>query len=258
MRARNMQALTDDTQQRHPGVTIYGVGDAPHRLRISDHNEDDTPGSKAAQTDADNIPEHRAIDVMLGPHFTKAQADAYVADLLADPAALARLIYIIFNGDIWERKNGWERRDQVGDQHTDHVHLSGYAPDDENSAGWPAVTGGTGMYCRAGDKGSLNVETLQRRLVRLGAKKANGAAFTLADVDRTYGADTTAGLKSMIGGAGTNYGPLEVELLDYISHTRFGAGPGPQGKQGEKGEQGEQGPKGDAAVLVPGDTLIIQ
>lgn len=142
MRAKNMQALTDDTKRRHPGVVIYGVGDDAHKLRYSDHNEDDTEGSKAPQSDADNVPEHRAIDVMLGPAFSKAQAYAYINDLLADPAALKRLKYIIFDGNIWSRSNGWKRVDFDGDPHTDHVHLSGDAADDENAAPWPAVYGG--------------------------------------------------------------------------------------------------------------------
>lgn len=142
MRARNMQALTDDTKRRHPGVVIYGVGDDAHKLRYSDHNEDDTEGSKAPQSDADNVPEHRAIDVMLGAAFSKAQALAYIADLLADPAALKRLYYIIFDGHIWSRSNNWVRRDFDGDPHTDHIHVSGWAADDENAAPWPAVYGG--------------------------------------------------------------------------------------------------------------------
>lgn len=142
MRAKNMQALTDDTKRRHPGVVIYGVGDDAHKLRYSDHNEDDTEGSKAPQSDADNVPEHRAIDVMLGAAFSKAQALAYIADLLADPAALKRLYYLIFNGSIWSRSNNWVRRDFDGDPHTDHIHVSGWAADDENAAPWPAVYGG--------------------------------------------------------------------------------------------------------------------
>lgn len=143
MRAKNMQALTDDTKRRHPGVVIYGIGDEAHQLRTSDHNEDDTEGSKAAQSDADSNPEHRAIDVMLGAAFTKTQAYAYIADILADPSALKRLYYLIFDGNIWSRSNGWKRIDFDGaDQHTDHIHVSGWAADDENAAGWPAVYGG--------------------------------------------------------------------------------------------------------------------
>lgn len=142
MRARNMQALTDDTKAEFPGIVIGGKGDPAHQEHASDHNEDDTPGSKPAQSDADDVPEHRAIDPMIGPAFTKADAQAYVEALLADPAALARLAYIIWNRSIWSRKNGWQRQDYTGsDPHTNHVHVSGHASDDENAASWPAVKG---------------------------------------------------------------------------------------------------------------------
>lgn len=267
MRAANMQALTNDVTAAHPGVTVYGVGDEAHKLRTSDHNEDDTPGSKAAQSDADSKPEHRAIDIMLGGSFSKVDAEALVAALVGSAAARARLFYVIFNGSIWSRSNGWARRDYDGsDQHTDHVHVSGWAADDENSAPWPEVWEAAGMYCKAGDTKSPNVETLQRKLVRLGGKKANGQPFTGSDVDRSYGGDTTSALKSVIGGAGTNYGPLEIEALEYAYALRFGpagpagppGAPGKDGAPGAPGAPGEPGADGAAAVLAPGAVLVVQ
>lgn len=136
MRAENMQELTDEIKDRHPGVVIGGIGDPAHKLRTSDHNEDDTAGSKAAQTDADTKPEHRAIDVMLGSAFTKADAYELIDELVGDAADRVRLRYIIFNGEIWSRSNGWKKADFDGDPHTDHVHLSGDAADDENTRPW--------------------------------------------------------------------------------------------------------------------------
>jgi hypothetical protein len=136
-----MQSLTGAVKARHPGVVIYGKGDLAHSLRTSDHNEDDTTGSLAAQTDADSNPEHRAIDIMLGSSFTRAQAYALIADLLADPAALKRLKYFIFDGHIWSRSYGWVKRGFDGDDHSDHIHVSGLAADDESAAAWPAVEG---------------------------------------------------------------------------------------------------------------------
>lgn len=142
MRAKNMQSLTAAVRARHPGVVIYGVGDDEHKTRVSDHNEDDTPGVKAAQSDSDSVPEHRAIDVMLGKSFTKAQANKLVADLIGDPTARVRLFYIIFSGYIWSRSNNWVKKPFDGDdKHTDHVHISGWAADDENEAAW--LTGTT-------------------------------------------------------------------------------------------------------------------
>jgi hypothetical protein len=139
MRAKNMQALTDDIKSLYPGVVIYGIGDASHQDGISDHNEDDMPARNAAQSDADTNPEHRAIDVMLGPNFSREQAYNLVGALLSDPAAKARLWYIIWDGHIWSRDSGWVRKVHSGDPHRDHPHISGLASDDENAAGWPAI-----------------------------------------------------------------------------------------------------------------------
>lgn len=139
-RAANMQALTNDFRAVYPGVVIYGIGDDDHKLRTSDHNEDDTPGSLAAQTDADNRPEHRAIDVMLGLAFAKENAYAAINSILADPIALARLRYIIFDGWIWSRNNGWRKAAYSGsNKHTSHIHFSGDVRDDENIASWPSI-----------------------------------------------------------------------------------------------------------------------
>lgn len=88
-----------------------------------------------------------------------------------------------------------------------------------------STTEETDMYCKYGDKDSLNVETLQRRLLRLGAKKANGQMFTAADIDRSYGNDTAAALKGLVGsGDGKTFGPLEVEALEHLYAVKFGQG----------------------------------
>jgi hypothetical protein len=119
-----MQSLTNDVKRRYPGVVIYGKGDAAHALRVSGHNEDDTAGVRAEMSDADNVPEHRAIDIMLGPALTRPQARALVLRLAADPAARTRLIYIIFDGKIWSRSAGWAERDFDGDDHRRREHRS--------------------------------------------------------------------------------------------------------------------------------------
>lgn len=116
----------------------------------------------------------------------------------------------------------------------------------------------SGMYCKFGDIKSPNVETLQRRLLRLGAPKADGKPFTTADLDRTFGADTAAGLASIVGGNGRNFGPLEVEALDHVYAVRFGAGPGAKGDQGDQGPKGDKGDKGDSVVLSPGTRLTVE
>lgn len=145
MRSANMVVLTDQLKKKHPGVVIYGIGDAAHKRSSSGHNEDDTPGSKAEDQDADSKPEHRALDVMIGPKFSTADAWNLVAALVTIPENRRRLLYVIFMRTIWSRKNGWEADDYTGsDPHTNHPHISGEADDDENRSPWiletPAVS----------------------------------------------------------------------------------------------------------------------
>ncbi len=136
MRSRNMQRLTDQLKAKHPGVVIYGIGDAAHKKSPSGHNEDDTPGSKPEQEDADNIREHRAIDVMLGPKFSRDQAWDLVDALVTRPENQRRLYYVIFDGYQWRRNGGWKREVRTKDPHRDHPHISGQAADDDNTADW--------------------------------------------------------------------------------------------------------------------------
>lgn len=140
MRAKNMQVLTNNIKARHTGVTIYGIGDAAHQKQSSDHNEDDS-GLRTPQTDTDNIPEHRAIDVMVGTGFTKADADQLCYDLTHNEANKSRLTLVIWNGYEYSKRNGWKKVKRTSDFHYDHLHASGDANDDDNEAGW--ILGGT-------------------------------------------------------------------------------------------------------------------
>lgn len=137
MRSTNMQAQTDQLKGRHPGIVIYGIGDEAHKDSPSGHNEDDTAGSKPEREDSDSNPEHRAIDVMIGPAFTAAEAEDLTQKLIRRPANQRRLIYVIYNRRIWQKKNGWvEEHYGKSDPHTNHVHESGDPLDDENGADW--------------------------------------------------------------------------------------------------------------------------
>lgn len=137
MRSANMQKLTDQMKARYPGMVIYGIGDEAHQSSASGHNEDDTPGSLAEDQDADTKPEHRALDLMLGPAFTYQDAANHVNAMVTVPANRARLLYVIFDHHIWRRAGGWVKEWYSGsDPHTNHVHDSGEADDDENTAAW--------------------------------------------------------------------------------------------------------------------------
>jgi hypothetical protein len=131
-----MQALTDSIQIVYgPGVTIWGKGDRAHEGSASDHNEDDTRGSKPEQTDADNVPEHRAIDVaLLGP-FDMDDARQLRRRLVERSANQRRMRYVILEQNIWRKRAGWVQERYSGAYHG-HLHVSGDAFDDENGAPW--------------------------------------------------------------------------------------------------------------------------
>jgi hypothetical protein len=135
-RSRSMQVLTNQIKERWPGVVVYGIGDDDHQDSPSGHNEDDTPGSRPDQEDADNVPEHRAIDVMLGSRFSRDDAYRLVGWLVSHPENRIRLTYVIFDGSIWSAKTGFQKRAFGGDPHRTHPHINGKASDDENGSPW--------------------------------------------------------------------------------------------------------------------------
>jgi hypothetical protein len=141
-----MQKLTDQLKAARPGIVIYGIGDAAHKLEVSGHNEDDTIGVRAEDQDPDSIPEHRAIDVMLGPVFSASDALTLAKFLSGVPSNRVRLLYVIFDRTIWSRSNGWVARPYTGtNPHTDHLHASGEADQDENVTPWVISSNGVDM-----------------------------------------------------------------------------------------------------------------
>lgn len=249
MRSKSMQALTDDIEHDHPGIVIYGIGDAAHKLHPSGHNEDDTPGSLPEMQDADTKPEHRAIDAMLGSAFTKAEAYALIAYILARPDLLKRLIYIIFDGWIWSKSHGWVKRAFDGDPHGDHIHFSGDAADDDNTDPW--LTGGDDMFCKYGDRGEA-VKRLQLALLRLDSK-------ALTSADGVYGDATATAVKRMLGGDGRYYGgELDLRLTEKLVKLWSPALPGPAGPAGPAGPQGPAGEPGKDGVVPDGATFVMQ
>lgn len=207
MRAANMQALTEDLQSKYPGIVVYGIGDAAHQAEASDHNEDDTPGVRTEQTDADSNPEHRAIDAMLTGAFTKAEADSLIARMLTDQASLARLYYIIWNRHIWSRSSGFVQQAYNGSNpHTDHVHFDGLASDDENGTHWPVVFGSLpapsvptppSVYLRLGSGGTQvgRVQLFLRNVFPAYRNFVNVKRGQLIGVDNTFGPQTEAWVK---------------------------------------------------------------
>jgi len=218
MRAKNMQALTNDFKTKYPGVVVYGIGDDAHKTRISDHNEDDTAGSKSAQSDADTVPEHRAIDVMLGSALTATQMQQEIDKILADPRLRARLKYINFLNWQWSASSGWVRHDNSDDPHQDHAHFSGNAANDADTSGW-LTNGDTDMLNAARGMGSAtapndNVLYLQQKMLFLIEGDPRLAEHPLA-VDGWYGAGTSYWVSSLLtGGYGETVNGAWFAVLD--------------------------------------------
>lgn len=170
MRSIAMQTLTNEMYARYPGMTIYGKGDKPHQAIVSDHNEDDTPGVRSAQSDPDTIPEHRAIDCMLGSVFTDAEAMWVINDIITRerklPANQRKLRYINYKTTQWHTRNDYAPRDNSGDPHPTHVHFNGEAAQDDNRTQWLSTSTGVGiMFCKQDQPvGAGTVAVLQRQL----------------------------------------------------------------------------------------------
>jgi hypothetical protein len=112
------------------------IGDAAHQAETSGHNPDDTIGVKAEYSDADSVPEVRAIDVDsdLNSSMTMFQV---VKQILDNPNNTKRLKYIIYNRVIWSRNTNWEPHEYTGSSpHVEHIHASADPLFDEDDAPW--------------------------------------------------------------------------------------------------------------------------
>lgn len=134
--SKNAEALKDSVQAKYPGTqTIYTVGDLDHQSGSSDHNPDDDSRYRTDQTDSDSKQEVRAVDIMVSSTFSPAQAAVLVKMILDNNKA--RTYYVIYNKKIYRSRNGWKTENYTGsDPHTNHVHVSTLAAQDENSTPW--------------------------------------------------------------------------------------------------------------------------
>jgi hypothetical protein len=133
-----MDALRRNALTIWPGMTIYWIGDLAHQGSVSGHNPDDYTGVRAEMLDADTDPEVRALDFMIGPRFTTQSGWDLVNALIAGVDRM-RMYYVIYRSTIWRRATGFKAESYGGDNHNDHVHVSGHASDDENGSDWRSV-----------------------------------------------------------------------------------------------------------------------
>lgn len=168
------------------------IGDLAHQSGTSGHNPDDYPGVRAERSDSDNIPEVRAVDIDVDLKLPGVTMEMVVQSILRSTDK-NRLIYIIYNGRIWSKSNGWKQQTYTGkNKHTQHAHFSGDAASDNDSRPWPSIEvfGGEedDMFCKLGDKGE-KVQAVQYALNMLG--------FEAGAEDGDYGPGTSAAVLRM-------------------------------------------------------------
>lgn len=165
-----------------PRIEIGTIGDARHRLEISDHNPNGYGRVNAA-------------DFMIGTGgFTQGYAVWLCAWLTQD----SRTKYVIYNHRIWNPRHGWN--DYTGsDPHTGHVHLSVNDIACTNIAPWKLsgrkvtmenLPAGSLPVLRQGDKDPvvgpyMHVHRVQQLLYMNGD-----------DADGIYGPKTSAAVKA--------------------------------------------------------------
>jgi hypothetical protein len=119
-------------------MTIFWIGDLAHQGSVSGHNPDDYPPLRAELTDSDTDPEVRALDFMIGPRF--GIEDGWnLVNALTGGVDRYRVYYMIYRSTIWRRATGFQPESYGGQNHNDHVHVSGYVTDDENGSDWQSV-----------------------------------------------------------------------------------------------------------------------
>ncbi len=114
------------------------IGDAAHQAESSsDHNPDDTPGSRPGWEDADHQPDVRAWDMDSDLRAAPATAQQVVDHIRHLPGVSAVLRYMIYNRKIYRASNDWYPEVYTGaSAHTEHIHFSGQrteAADDNTS-----------------------------------------------------------------------------------------------------------------------------
>lgn len=118
------------------------IGDPAHQAEVSGHNPDDTFGSLSEYTDTDAKQEVRAFDCdndFRDPHGINMQD--VVNRMLATSQDRNRLMYIIYNRQIWRKRNNWSREVYTGTSaHTEHAHFSGDPGFDEDGSEWTSIT----------------------------------------------------------------------------------------------------------------------
>lgn len=252
--ARSLEVLRAEIRAKHPGTTVWTIGDQAHRSTWSDHN----PTSSGVVCAIDVLGDKGLNLGVFAEHLKRTNHRA--------------VKYVIFNRRIWSKfrsGEGW-RRYSGSNPHTTHVHVSvGVGPDGrstgpyDDTSPWglanigggslPTTGGGDDVIgLKKGDSGEA-VKGLQATL--------RYAGFDPGDVDGRYGPSTAAAVLKMRKSEGSTVtdgnnftGWAYGQLMRAMSKKYGGGQPGPAGPQGSKGDRGPAGPagpKGDSGPAGP-------
>ena len=124
-----MKNLGNQINRRFPrrnGDSDGALGNAAHQTETSDHNKDDTPGSKPGWEDADSKPDIRGIDVDNTLNDPDADAQDLVDHIRKLPKLNTVLRYIIYWEKMYHARDNFEPTPYTGvSAHREHVHFSG-------------------------------------------------------------------------------------------------------------------------------------
>jgi hypothetical protein len=167
------------------------IGDAAHQAETSGHNPDDTAGVSAEYQDADTKQEVRAVDVDKDLNHPGVTMYDVIRRILATPADVARLRYIIFCPPlgpfganvptIWSRNSGWSPRTYSGSsRHDEHAHFSGDPDTDEDSRPWSVASMGAMSMTVMWDQGDENVAWATTNRTEALLKNLDAAVYRVA------------------------------------------------------------------------------
>jgi hypothetical protein len=195
----SLRAELDKIAPKRSKVSDGSIGDAKHKTESSDHNPDDTAGSRTPGTDRDSIPEVHAIDAtedLRQPGWSMDRVVQIV--VLRHRTGLDdRLQNVIHKGIIWSRSWGWTARKYNGtDQHYGHAHFSGRYGSGSTNSNPENDTKPWGLLAADGDDDMDATEA--REAAKLGMYDALKMAALATDGDASNDTPTSRQLKGFI------------------------------------------------------------
>lgn len=194
----SLRAELDKIAPKRSKISDGSIGDKPHQQESSDHNVDDTKGSRTPYTDTDSIPEVHAIDATEALNQAGWSMDRVVQILVLRHrnGQDDRLQNIIHKGIIWSRSWGWTARKYNGaDQHYGHAHFSGRYGSGSTNANPENDTKPWGLLAADGDDMD---KTEGREAATLGFYDALKMAALATDSDASNDTPTSRQLKGFI------------------------------------------------------------